>query len=315
MNLRVLLDQITAELSSSPALAGRGPLGHESEILVLEAWRSLADQGQAGPVPSALERQLSPIRIDVPKVVEQTALAWTVRRSSGELLQHIVGQWHFLNHEYEVGPQVLVPRPETETLVQNVGDILEASLGISGAGLGAEIGLGSGIISIELLSRFPALRMVASDVSAEALETARRNALKILGDPTCDRLLALRTDPGRSPCRELEPHLRGRKLSFIVSNPPYLYPAPASQEVESDVRAQEPGLALFAPQGDLLYFYRDIADCAAYLLEKGGFIGVEIPHERSGSLKELFESRRFRVEIRKDLTGRDRVLLAWPSQA
>ncbi len=315
MKLKSLLEAFTAELEMAPALAGRGPMGHEAALLVDGAWLRVSKKNTGLAAPSKLEQRVNSANIEVPLLVEQTAAAWVQRRTQGELLQHILGRWHFLDHEYEVDPQVLVPRPETEILVQSVGDVFSENFPSLPGAQGAEIGLGSGVISIELLARFPALEMLATEVSPGALAVSRANSAALLGAGDCIRLQAFQTDPRKSPCREIEKHLKGRKLQFIVSNPPYLDPSPARQEVEADVRAQEPGMALFAPEGDLLYFYRDIADHAPYLLEKGGFVGVEIPHERAHSLKQLFESRQFRVELRKDLTGRDRVLMAWPSQA
>lgn len=102
-------------------------------------------------------------------------------RAHGKLLQHLTGVQVFLDHEYEVGPEVLVPRPETEVLVRAAMDQLKEPQ------FGLELGIGSGVISIELLSHFESLTILASELSAEARDLALRNRNRILASPSSSR--------------------------------------------------------------------------------------------------------------------------------
>jgi len=315
LSLAQLNREILEKLGQSELLSRRGPLAHEVDLIVQTAWGRVAFQGNAPSPPSIVQCRLDSTSISVPEKVRELALDWTERRVRGVLLQHVLGEWHFLDHTYTVGPEVLVPRPETEILVEELARELARNPGADQVFLGAEIGLGSGIISTELLSRFKGLSMVATEISVPALEIARGNAAKILGESRLTRDWDARlTDPEESPCQALEAILAGRRPHFLVSNPPYLDPGVSSPEVEDEVRAQEPHAALFAPAEDLLYFYGDIAEHAPYLLAKEGLIALEIPHERSPQLRDLFETFGYQVRLVQDLTGRDRVLMARPKQ-
>lgn len=311
MNFEQLTRDILEELNRSQSLRGRGTLDHEADLILKTAWSRMASEGKAPPAPASVSYRLEPANISVPDAVEELARDWTEKRARGILLQHVLGEWHFLDHTYRVGPEVLIPRPETEVLVEELSRELGRSWGANGNFLGAEIGVGSGIISIELLSRFSGLSMVGTDISAEALTLSRENATTLLGLQRAQRDFDARlTDSEESPCQALEAILAGKKPQFIVSNPPYLDPGPSSEEVQDEVRAQEPHLALFAPAEDLLYFYGDIAEHGPYLLAKDGLIALEIPHERAGQLRDLYETFGYQVRMIQDLTGRDRVLIA-----
>jgi release factor glutamine methyltransferase len=208
-----------------------------------------------------------------------------------------------------VSPQVLVPRPETELLVVHAIQVLRGK-GAMGSreGLGLEIGLGSGAISIELLAEFPTLRMIASELEEGAASVARGNARDILGAAGVGRLEVRLTGAAGSVLEPLREALDGRRADFLISNPPYL--DPQADEADEEVRAQEPAAALFAPAGDALFFYREIARGARGLLSPEGSVFVEMPHERAGAIRALFEESGWAVQTIPDLNERDRVLAA-----
>jgi len=165
------------------------------------------------------------------------------------------------------------------------------------------VGLGSGVISIELLSAFPHLQMWASDLKAEAIAVAERNAKAILLE-SASRLHALRVS---GPKEVFESFPQGR-VDFIISNPPYLG---SSDGIEEEVLRYEPSTALFAPEEDWLHFYRKIAQEGVSFLNSGGFVFCEIPHERADQILELFRQEPWKnAELVQDLSGRPRVLVA-----
>jgi release factor glutamine methyltransferase len=225
------------------------------------------------------------------------------QRSEGLLLQHLLGWQTFLSHDYEVNSSTLIPRPETEVLVQEAIRALSSIRAGDriGPAIGFEIGVGSGVISIELLSAFSSLKMIASEISLKAIQLAQRNAVSILG--SSDRL-EIAQAPSPSDVLSV---FSGRKADFLISNPPYL-DRTQQDETESGVCKHEPAPALF-PEGEPLHFYREIASGAGALLNPGGKIFLEIASERAEQTVRLFESH-WDVQLVPDLTGRPRVLIA-----
>lgn len=284
----------------------RGLVETEAEQLLQAAYRHTLGQ------PLSRIQLFSRMSDPFPERAWNHLVDLSQQRAQGKILQHIIGYQEFFTHEYEVTPAVLVPRPETEILVENA--IFELSAGGASPSLGLEIGLGSGIISLELLSRFPGLRMIASELSPHARACALKNANRILGsgiesstgknDLQKDRLTIL---TATHPLDVFLPFRLDFQADFLISNPPYLI---SEDLIESDVLDQEPHEALFAPESDPLYFYRVIANEAMKYLMPGGFVFAELPHERACLMSELFETRGWDVRIQKDLTGRDRVLIA-----
>ncbi len=216
-----------------------------------------------------------------------------------EPLQYVLGNQHFLSHRYRVSPAVLIPRAETELLVTKAVQALETRRPLQGG----EVGLGSGAISIELLSAFPALRMRATEASEPALAVARGNAEDILG-AGASRLDAVEVGAKR-PTLEA---FAGLALDFFISNPPYLR-AQAS-EVDPNVMAWEPALALFPPPEDLLRFYREFAEGLPRILKPGAPLFLELPHERADAILELFRGTGAfsALALEVDLTGKPRYL-------
>jgi len=284
---------------------GKGPLSHEARYFLEAAYGAAVGEGRSISAVANRSMLSDKEAASVLQVLDQLL----ERRGQGEPLQHILGRWGFYQNEYEVSPAVLIPRPETEVLVHEVIQILPSQKPLQGA----EIGLGSGVISIELLDARPELLMTATEVSADAVRVAQRNASAILKsgvDQGTKRLSIHLVDASQSPCSELERALGSLSIDFLVSNPPYLDGTQGSMEVEDDVRRSEPHTALFAPVHDLNYFYRDIATRAYRLLKPDGFVAVEIPHERAEPIESLFRTAGYQTRVESDLTGRPRVLIA-----
>lgn len=299
--LRDALTLAKEVLSSNAELLKKGVVMPEAEQIVLSALRSV--KGTAFSRVELYVNDLVAITADVSRRV----LYLAEERARGKLLQHLTGAQAFLDHEYDVGPDVLVPRPETEVLVTlAIGKLSQAS---EPPLLGLELGIGSGIISIELLSRYPKLRMLASELAEGAQQRARRNADRILEAERKDpaRLKILAVEDRLSVWEPFEEMLLGQKADFLISNPPYLLD---QDEVDREVLLEEPQAALFAPPEDPLYFYSRIAEGASRHLRAGGFVFLEIPHQRSAKIKELFSPEQWDTQIYPDLNQRDRVLVA-----
>lgn len=248
---------------------------------------------------------------------EQLAHTLASMRASGKPLQYLTGVQNFLEHEYQVGPEVLIPRPETEFLVQKTIELLEEAQKQKKTPIktiGLEVGTGSGVISIELLDHFSALKMIASDISSAALKKVELNAQAILGAEGVSRLHLMlakaQAQNGHSSQMEVlqvfEKHLTGKKADFLISNPPYLT---REDPIASDVLQYEPHSALFAPEGDPLFFYRQFAEKSSSYLVEGGKIFLEIPHQRAEQIAGLFKKTQWDIEIALDLTERKRVLI------
>ena len=289
-------------LISSPQLLHRGGLDAEAlEIVLWSLERSIHKRLSRMEFHTRLTERY-------PLDAGERALITALARTEGRPLQHLTGTQPFLDHEYDVGPDVLIPRPETEILAQAAIDELKAD-GLS-RGLGLEIGLGSGILSIELLAAFPGLKMLASEISAPAARRAEQNARRILGSGAAAAHLQILA-PG-SPadvCECFGPALSD-PADFLISNPPYLVFGEES-EVEEQVKNHEPAVALFAPPGDALFFYRQIATRAGAILKREAPIFLELAAERAAAIQNLFEAAGWAmIRVIPDLNQRPRVLIA-----
>ncbi len=243
----------------------------------------------------------------IPDEVGKQVIIWSHARAEGKLLQHLIGYQQFFNHEYEVNSEVLIPRPETECLVEAA---IQRLGNRSAPLLGLEVGLGSGAISVELLSYFPQLRMMASEFANASRAVAWKNAHRILGSGPngAERLQILEVGHAEQVFEPFGEAMRASHADFIISNPPYLIQN--SQEVTHEVLAHEPHIALFAPVREPIYFYRKIAEGARALIKPGSFVFLEIPHERAQSILDCFDPTIWKTELVQDLTQRDRVVIA-----
>jgi release factor glutamine methyltransferase len=217
-------------------------------------------------------------------------------RAQRRPLQHLTGSQGFWRHEFRVTPDVLIPRPETEVLV-------EAALGLLSLqpeALLVDVGTGSGCIALSLAAEAPRAEIHATDVSREALEVARDNARRL----GLEGRVAFHEGDLLAPLAALE----GR-LDVIVSNPPYVDPTDAPS-LAPEVRDHEPAVALFPPGGPLAV-YRRLLPEASRFLRPGGHALVEIGYGQQPAVTEVAEAAGLAVErVIPDLKGIPRTIVA-----
>jgi release factor glutamine methyltransferase len=217
------------------------------------------------------------------------------RRSRHEPVQYILGTAAFWRDEFLVTPAVLIPRPDTETLVEAVA----ARLGAVPAPTLLDIGTGSGCIALSLLRELKDARAVALDVSEAALDVARENARRLGHEPRID----LRHSHWLSALAPDE------TFHAVVSNPPYVARADAPGLAE-EVREHEPAMALFADASDDLSSYRSILGELEGHFAAPGLLAFEVGAGQAERVAPLLEAAGFRsIEILNDLAGIARVVL------
>jgi release factor glutamine methyltransferase len=214
------------------------------------------------------------------------------RRLAGEPLQRILGTAWFHGLEFRLAPETLVPRPDTETLVEAV----LARFPVDDPFVFADLGVGSGAVMVAVLAARPFAFGVGTDLSQPALVTARANAeLNGVGSRACfvRGSFAAMLAPGA--------------FDAVVSNPPYIATAEIGT-LDADVRLHDPHLALDGG-ADGLDAYRAIVPQAAKALKPGGFFALEIGWRQAADVGALVAGHGFeRVETVRDLAGRDRVI-------
>ncbi|WP_105614262.1 peptide chain release factor N(5)-glutamine methyltransferase [Vallitalea okinawensis] len=216
------------------------------------------------------------------------------RRASGEPVQYICGYQEFMGLTFNVNPNVLIPRQDTEVLVE-----LILNNNVIDSGNLLDIGTGSGCISISLLENLKAWTGVAIDISEGALNTARLNAKEI---DVNDRLTFIQSDL----FEKLE-EKDYNKFDIIVSNPPYI-PRADIETLMQEVHDHEPHSALDGGE-DGLDFYRKITKEAKKFLNKGGYLYYEIGIHQSKDIKNIFEENGYSsIQVVKDLAGIARVV-------
>jgi release factor glutamine methyltransferase len=219
----------------------------------------------------------------------------TARRKRREPLQHILGDVEFCGCVIEVSPQALIPRPETEWLVETILTILdEPPLCI------LDIGTGSGAIAIALASQFPGSSVTALDLSPHALEVARKNALR---NDVAQRLSLIRADLHHTP-------LSPGSFDLIVSNPPYIRSSDIAG-LEPEVREHEPWVALDGgADGQLCY--RSIASHGSELLKPDGMLALELSGHSPDQLVHLFDGPEYgQPTVRLDWADKPRLLTVY----
>jgi release factor glutamine methyltransferase len=217
---------------------------------------------------------------------------------TGKPVQYILGKTEFYGLPFYVNPSVLIPRPETEELVEWV---LE-SVGTRQSAVGGilDIGTGSGCIAISLKKNLPGFSIAAIDISTEALQTATSNAK--LNDVDIEFINADILNP--------KSEIEIPKSEIIISNPPYVTLRDKTQ-MHTNVTDFEPHMALFVPENDPLLFYKAIADFATTNLTENGLLFFEINESYGEETVDLLNNKGFKnIELRKDLSGRDRMVRA-----
>ena len=212
---------------------------------------------------------------------------------NAEPIQYILGETVFFGLSFYLDSSVLIPRPETEELVQWV---ITSTNNASAKIL--DIGTGSGCIAVTLAKKLPHAEVHAWDISPDALEVARKNA-----ERNGVHLFFLEKDI-------LQESVSDRMFDIIVSNPPYVTESQKS-DMEDNVLRFEPHLALFVPDENALVFYEKIADFARIYLNKGGALFFEINREKGEQIEMLLQQRGFKnIERVKDISGNERMIKA-----
>ena len=212
------------------------------------------------------------------------------RRKNGEPVAYLLGRWEFWSLPLQVNEHTLVPRPETELLVeQALAQFPDGPYKV------ADLGTGSGAIALALATERPNWQLWASDFSAEALEVARANATQL-------NLTNVQFGQG-SWCKALP----SQRFHLIVSNPPYI--SSDDPHLKGDGLAFEPQTALVAEKNGLKDIM-DIAQQAPFKLLDGGWLMVEHGADQGEAVREIFSSQQFRcVTTRRDLSGMERLTL------
>nr|WP_304608484.1 peptide chain release factor N(5)-glutamine methyltransferase [Pontibacter anaerobius] len=237
---------------------------------------SLAQQEQVAP---GLEAQVEQI---------------VARLQQQEPVQYVLGVVHFYGLELQVDERVLIPRPETEELVEMV---LQEHKGQQGLQV-LDICAGSGCIPVALASNLAGAKVYGLEVSEGALEVARTNAAKY----------KLPVEWLQADIFEPVPSIKPASLDIITSNPPYVLEQEKLQ-MRENVLQYEPHLALFVPDQDPLKYYRRITEVALELLKKGGALYFEINERYGQEVRALLLEAGFKeAQVVQDLFGKDRMV-------
>jgi len=232
-----------------------------------------------------------------PDQTKQLATILT-RLKTGEPIQYIIGHTEFYGLPFKVNPSVLIPRPETEELVEWA--IASVGSGQFAVGSILDIGTGSGCIAISLKKNLPQFQVSGIDISADALDTAKENAK--LNNVDIDFIKGNILSPETPFAFHLSP------FTSIISNPPYVTLRDKTQ-MHKNVTDFEPHTALFVPENDPLVFYKAIADFASKSLIANGLLFFEINESYGKEIVELLNNKGFKnIELRKDMSGRDRMV-------
>ena len=219
----------------------------------------------------------------------------TSRLLKNEPVQYILGYTHFCGHKFVVRPGVLIPRPETELLVQKATELCHSIDGIATPEV-LDIGTGSGCIAVSMA--LAGCHVTAMDISEDALGIAMENAANLNAE-----VVFMHENI-------LQPSHTDKQWNIIASNPPYICLHEA-EEMERNVLDYEPHNALFVPDTDPLIFYRAIASYAMSHLSPDGWLCMEINQAYAYEMKSLLSSFGFKdVTISQDQYGKDRIAYA-----
>lgn len=239
-------------------------------------------------------QMLTNANLELSEEVAQKLEAFIQGLEEGKPYQHLIGEVHFAGLKLKVGPQALIPRPETEELAYM---IKHENQGRDNLKI-IDIGTGTGCLALACVSFFHNSSVTALDVSEEAISLARENAAG--NGLQIDFVRGSILDPEKWPTGSWD---------IIVSNPPYIGESEAS-EMDDLVTDHEPSLALFAPDDDVLIFYRMILELAKSQLTEGGKVYLEINQKWGPETLKLCTDAGFKPRLLKDLSGNDRFVVA-----
>ncbi|MCX8056806.1 MAG: peptide chain release factor N(5)-glutamine methyltransferase [Ignavibacteria bacterium] len=214
-----------------------------------------------------------------------------LRRAKGEPLQYITGKANFYGIEFLVTPDVLIPRPETELLVEEILKKYDKSSHLKIL----DVCSGSGNIGITLAIKFPNSKVLCVDVSEKAISIAIENATRL----NVRNISFMQLDILKETIQE-------KNFDVIVSNPPYIS-VNKKETTQREVRLYEPQIALFVD--DELKFYKRIIDLSDDLLKENGSLFFEIDHELAQPISTIMDSKNFKqIKIKKDYADLNRII-------
>jgi release factor glutamine methyltransferase len=288
---------------------------HEAQQKLLFQLYHIYDNSEAAAITNLIMENLVGwkkidriINKNVPLSMPQLELfeKYSEELSTHKPVQYVLHEAWFCNMKFYVDENVLIPRPETEELVEwIVEEVSNKEQGTRNKDQDSpftifDIGTGSGCIPIALKKKLTNINIYSCDISKEALNVAKRNALSNNTDVNFLRLDFLNKEK-----RDELP-----ACDIIVSNPPYI-PSHEKKSIADNVVNFEPHIALFVNDDDPLIFYKAIADLALEKLLPNGMIYAELHEDLSSDVKELFLQKGFQaVTIKKDLHGKNRMLKA-----
>lgn len=258
----------------------------EADRIVSMIFESLADAPRAFIIRNTKEV--------VPKEIEVILLSALKRIKLNEPVQYIIGEAWFFDMKFKVGPEVLIPRPETEELVQSLLDLrlIKNSKVL-------DIGTGSGCIAIAIKKNAPEINVTAIDISSQALLIAKENAKKNDTDISFLQLDMLNESMWESL----------GQYDFIISNPPYI-PEHERTLLDKNVSEYEPSLALFTPDDNPIIFYEKILKFSLTHLNKTGSIFMELHDPFAEKIMNIYSQAGFETKIITDLFGKKRMIIA-----
>lgn len=278
----------------------------EAQRQITDNLLSIYSQGEAAAIGALLLEHITGKRPQEWRSRDHMALTATQEQAIAPLLdrllthepvQYVTGEAWFCGLRFSVNRHVLIPRPETEELVEWL--ISQCRFPIDTLSI-ADMGTGSGCIPIALKKRLSKADVRGYEISPDALEVARGNAAALDIPVRFEQLDMLDSDATASlPC-----------FDFITSNPPYI-PKKEKDSMPLNVTGYEPELALFVPDNDPLLFYKALATLGKSKLNPGGMLLLELHEDLAQQCDALFAREGYQTEIKKDMQGKERMLRAW----
>lgn len=275
----------------------------EATYFLLNKLRTIYSEGEAGQITDWLMENLTGSKkaermlyknADITSKEEVLLRQYTERLLQHEPVQYILNESWFCGLRFYVDKNVLVPRPETEELVEWV--VSNCKFPVDQLRI-LDIGSGSGCISVSLKRRIRRAEVWGCDVSDAALAVAKKNAESLGTDVNFVQLDFL-----DSTTWQLLP-----SFDIIISNPPYI-PAKDKKDMQPNVLLHEPATALFVPDNDPLVFYKAIAEFGKTHLNKAGSVFTEIHESLGERTLEIFKSAGYKSELKKDMQQKDRMI-------